>query len=39
MNMIYVHVAHKKYKVRLVPEYNWVEAVGGPATSAVDLRH
>ena len=42
MNMIYVHVAHnatQKYKVCLVPEYNWIEAVDGPATSTVALTY
>ena len=40
--MIHVHVADnatQKYKVCLVPEYNWIEAVDGPATSTVALRH
>ena len=44
MNMIYtIHVADnatQKYKVCLqVPEYNWIKAVDGPATSTVALRH
>ena len=42
MNMIHVHVKHnatQKYKVCLVPEYNWIKAVDGPATSAVALRY